>query len=275
MDSPPISEEQDDFSKTANHPDSPRDKKGKVQELRTSQQRTAKRNHSFPNVLGDEEKDKNLKERPRSVPNELSPVDFTKDVIISDSDASPKSRRGTHTPKSGDGRRKSKKKVIDYVSEGEDGRLRAMEQNQMAKTKPKLEFKRNEIGDIIYKGHPSWILMQNIQTGIRQSVGKSSNLIDGNSLRQLKHIERSEAFFKSPNVLRFPPEGSSETAAHKTGLFKFKDYCPLVFRHLREKFGIDPGEYMVSLCNALEDGKNALRELPTPGKSGSFVLFLA
>lgn len=29
----------------------------------------------------------------------------------------------------------------------------------------------------------------------------------------------------------------------------------------------------VSLCNTLEDGMNALRELPTPGKSGSLFFF--
>lgn len=40
-------------------------------------------------------------------------------------------------------------------------------------------------------------------------------------------------------------EGSAETQPHKTGLFKFKDYCPLVFRHLRQKFNIDPADYLV------------------------------
>jgi hypothetical protein len=39
--------------------------------------------------------------------------------------------------------------------------------------------------------------------------------------------------------------GSDITPAHKNPPFKFKDYMPLVFRHLREKFKIDPSEYMV------------------------------
>lgn len=30
--------------------------------------------------------------------------------------------------------------------------------------------------------------------------------------------------------------------------FKFKDYAPWVFRHLREKFGIDPADYLVCCC---------------------------
>ena len=27
--------------------------------------------------------------------------------------------------------------------------------------------------------------------------------------------------------------------------FKFKEYCPIVFRNLRERFGIDDTDYMV------------------------------
>ena len=37
------------------------------------------------------------------------------------------------------------------------------------------------------------------------------------------------------------------------------------FRHLRELFQVDPADYMMSIC-----GNNALRELSSPGKSGSF-----
>uniref|UniRef100_A0A453I030 1-phosphatidylinositol-4-phosphate 5-kinase n=1 Tax=Aegilops tauschii subsp. strangulata TaxID=200361 RepID=A0A453I030_AEGTS len=44
-----------------------------------------------------------------------------------------------------------------------------------------------------------------------------------------------------------------------------KDYCPKVFRTLRKLFKVDPADYMLSLC-----GDDALRELSSPGKSGSF-----
>lgn len=37
-----------------------------------------------------------------------------------------------------------------------------------------------------------------------------------------------------------------------------------VVRNLRELFGIDPAEYMLAIC-----GSDALRELSSPGKSGS------
>lgn len=38
-----------------------------------------------------------------------------------------------------------------------------------------------------------------------------------------------------------------------------------MFRTLRKLFRVDPADYMISLC-----GNDALRELSSPGKSGSF-----
>lgn len=50
--------------------------------------------------------------------------------------------------------------------------------------------------------------------------------------------------------------------------FKFKDYAPWVFRRLRNTFGLDPADYLVSLTS-----KYILSELGSPGKSGSFFYF--
>lgn len=50
--------------------------------------------------------------------------------------------------------------------------------------------------------------------------------------------------------------------------FKFKDYAPWVFRHIRAHFMIDPADYLVSLTS-----KYILSELGSPGKSGSFFYF--
>jgi len=50
--------------------------------------------------------------------------------------------------------------------------------------------------------------------------------------------------------------------------FKFKDYAPWVFRHLRALFRLDPADYLISLT-----GKYILSELGSPGKSGSFFYF--
>ena len=46
----------------------------------------------------------------------------------------------------------------------------------------------------------------------------------------------------------FPREGSPVTPPHPTADFKWKDYCPMAFRKLREVFNIDAGDYMLSVC---------------------------
>lgn len=112
-------------------------------------------------------------------------------------------------------------------------------------------------GQTISKGHKNYDLMLNLQLGIRYSIGKQASI-----LRELKlsDFDPREKFWT-----RFPPEGSKFTPPHQSVDFKWKDYCPIVFRHLRELFAIDPADYMLAIC-----GDDALRELSSPGKSGSF-----
>ncbi|KAL0438041.1 UNVERIFIED_CONTAM: Phosphatidylinositol 4-phosphate 5-kinase [Sesamum latifolium] len=112
-------------------------------------------------------------------------------------------------------------------------------------------------GQTIAKGHKNYDLMLNLQLGIRYSVGKHASI-----LRDLKlsDFDPKEKFWT-----RFPPEGSKITPPHQSGEFRWKDYCPVVFRHLRELFQVDPADYMLAIC-----GNDALRELSSPGKSGSF-----
>jgi 1-phosphatidylinositol-4-phosphate 5-kinase len=77
---------------------------------------------------------------------------------------------------------------------------------------------------------------------------------------------KSSAFDPKEKVwTKFPPEGSKYTPPHNSCDFKWKDYCPQVFRTLRKLFKVDAADYMLSLC-----GSEALRELSSPGKSGSF-----
>lgn len=52
--------------------------------------------------------------------------------------------------------------------------------------------------------------------------------------------------------------------SHNGSSFKWKDYSPLVFQRLRQLFGIDNMDYLLSLT-----GDTALRLLASPGKSGS------
>lgn len=112
-------------------------------------------------------------------------------------------------------------------------------------------------GQMISKGHKHYDLMLNLQLGIRYSVGKHASIV-----RDLKpsDFEPREKFWT-----RFPTEGSKITPPHPSAEFRWKDYCPVVFRQLRELFQVDPADYMLAIC-----GNDALRELSSPGKSGSF-----
>ncbi|GAB2299269.1 Phosphatidylinositol 4-phosphate 5-kinase 4 [Dionaea muscipula] len=118
------------------------------------------------------------------------------------------------------------------------------------------EVKRQ--GETISKGHKNYDLMLNLQLGIRHSVGRPAPAINFDL--------KASAFDPKEKVwTRFPPEGSKHTPPHQSIEFKWKDYCPLVFRTLRSLFKVDAADYMISIC-----GNEALRELSSPGKSGSF-----
>ncbi|KAK4740846.1 hypothetical protein SAY87_024434 [Trapa incisa] len=112
-------------------------------------------------------------------------------------------------------------------------------------------------GQTISKGHKNYDLMLNLQLGIRYSVGNNAS-----SARELKTRDFDP---KAKFWTRFPPEGSKLTPPHQSAEFRWKDYCPVVFRHLRKLFQVDPADYMLAIC-----GNDALRELSSPGKSGSF-----
>ncbi|XP_078444184.1 phosphatidylinositol 4-phosphate 5-kinase 1-like isoform X2 [Wolffia australiana] len=105
-------------------------------------------------------------------------------------------------------------------------------------------------GQTISKGHKNYRLMLNLQLGIRYSVSK------------LNHSPEIAA--KDQLWTRFPPHGSKLTPPHHSAEFKWKDYFPLVFRDLRKLFSVDPADYLLAIC-----GDDALRELSSPGKSGS------
>ncbi|CAJ2671651.1 unnamed protein product [Trifolium pratense] len=128
--------------------------------------------------------------------------------------------------------------------------------NQLQPLKAPKKAKRQ--GETICKGHKNFELMLNLQLGIRHSVARPAPTAS----LDLK----PSAFDPKEKVwTRFPPEGSKYTPPHPSCDFKWKDYCPVVFRTLRKLFNVDPADYMLSIC-----GSEALRELSSPGKSGSF-----
>ncbi|XP_072967031.1 phosphatidylinositol 4-phosphate 5-kinase 9 [Typha angustifolia] len=117
-------------------------------------------------------------------------------------------------------------------------------------------------GETIIKGHRSYDLMLSLQLGIRYTVGKITPI-------QRREVRGSDFGPRASFWMNFPKAGSQLTPSHRAEDFKWKDYCPMVFRNLREMFKIDAADYMISIC-----GSAALRELSSPGKSGS-VFFLS
>jgi 1-phosphatidylinositol-4-phosphate 5-kinase len=122
--------------------------------------------------------------------------------------------------------------------------------------------KEERMGETIYKGSPSFDLMLNLQLGIRYTLTTLSKLPPLTGPLEKAHFEEKV-------WLRFPRQGSEVTPPHPSNDFKWKDYSPIVFRQLRGLFGISNSEYILSTC-----GDHALRELPSPGKSGS-VFFVS
>ncbi|KAL2487318.1 Phosphatidylinositol 4-phosphate 5-kinase 9 [Abeliophyllum distichum] len=121
----------------------------------------------------------------------------------------------------------------------------------------KLSREKKRPGETIIKGHRSYDLMLSLQLGIRYTVGKLNPI-------QRREVRASDFGPRASFWMNFPKAGSQLTPPHHSVDFKWKDYRPMVFRNLREMFKIDAADYMMSIC-----GDDALRELSSPGKSGS------
>ncbi|CAO3668449.1 unnamed protein product [Rhizopus stolonifer] len=132
-----------------------------------------------------------------------------------------------------------------------------------ARRKAFKKFSRDEddkvlMGTRISEGHRNYVLMYNMLTGIRIAVSRVTAKID----RELVDED-----FLAAHKLAFDVIGDELTPGAKYD-FKFKDYAPWVFRHLREKLAVDPADYLISLTS-----KYILSELGSPGKSGSFFYY--
>ncbi|KAI9593062.1 hypothetical protein BDF19DRAFT_424790 [Syncephalis fuscata] len=114
------------------------------------------------------------------------------------------------------------------------------------------------IGNPIKEGHVNYVLMYNMLTGIRVAVSRCT----AKPFRELV-----DADFVAAHKLAFDITGGEMTPSSKYD-FKFKDYAPWVFRHIRRKFGVTSSDYLVSLTS-----RYILSELGSPGKSGSFFYF--
>ncbi|RZC32239.1 PIP5K domain containing protein [Asbolus verrucosus] len=133
----------------------------------------------------------------------------------------------------------------------------------VAKTKAEREKERERKighrrvgvgGEITYKKIQTSQIMGSIQLGIQHAVGGLASKPERDLLMQ---------DFMTVETTNFPSEGSNHTPAHHFSEFKFKNYAPIAFRYFRDLFGIQPDDFLMSMCDS------PLRELSNPGASGS------
>ncbi|KAI9837803.1 MAG: hypothetical protein M1819_006737 [Sarea resinae] len=126
------------------------------------------------------------------------------------------------------------------------------------KKKEEEDEDRVVVGTKVDQNHVNWVTAYNMLTGIRFTVSRTNAKMDR---------ELTDADFDAKHKFSFDITGNELTPSAKYD-FKFKDYAPWVFRHLRAKFKLDPADYLMSLTS-----KYILSELGSPGKSGSFFYF--
>ncbi|XP_059350816.1 phosphatidylinositol 4-phosphate 5-kinase type-1 alpha-like isoform X2 [Daphnia carinata] len=110
-------------------------------------------------------------------------------------------------------------------------------------------------GEVTYKKIHTSEIMYSIQLGISHAIGGLAPKPERDILMQdFKTIESMDHHF----------EGSRQTPnAHRYSDFGFESFAPIAFRYFRNYFGIDPHDFVLSLCN------QPLRELSNAGASGS------
>ncbi|KAI0114246.1 SAICAR synthase-like protein [Hypoxylon sp. NC0597] len=149
----------------------------------------------------------------------------------------------------------------DEVPPDEDALRWAEAYRQKRAKKKKREEEDDDrvlVGTKVDENHANWTTAYNMLTGIRVSVSRTNAKLD----RPL-----TDADFETKQKSTFDIAGNELVPSAKYD-FKFKDYAPWVFRHLRALFRLDPADYLMSLT-----GKYILSELGSPGKSGSFFYF--
>ena len=114
---------------------------------------------------------------------------------------------------------------------------------------------------LISAGHESFDLIFMMLLGIRTAISKFANVPQ----RELAPNEFDDKWDGD-----FLAKGSADTPAHTQQDFRFRDFSPLVFRQIREHFGVTNEEYLLSLTS-----EYVLVEMFTNSKSGSFFFYSA
>ncbi|KAK6201156.1 uncharacterized protein RJT21DRAFT_1110 [Scheffersomyces amazonensis] len=133
--------------------------------------------------------------------------------------------------------------------------------SEIIKTKKLLTGNRHPYyGTQIDKSHVNYVLAYCMSTSIRHDTSANSGI-----MRKLEDKD-----FTINKKYTFQIGGTELTPAAEYD-FKFKDYCPDVFRSLRSTFGIDPGEYLSTFGESF-----LFSDLVTPhkaGKSGAIFFY--
>ncbi|KAL4805455.1 hypothetical protein BDV18DRAFT_19144 [Aspergillus unguis] len=152
--------------------------------------------------------------------------------------------------------------LVDEANPDEDAArwAEAIKQRRASRRKRRDEEddERVVVGTKVDRNHVNWVTSYNMLTGIRFTVSRINAKMDR---------ELTPADFEAQHKFSFDITGNELTPSAQYD-FKFKDYAPWVFRHLRAKFRLDPADYLMSLTS-----KYILSELGSPGKSGSFFYF--
>ncbi|KOO31513.1 saicar synthase-like protein [Chrysochromulina tobinii] len=116
-----------------------------------------------------------------------------------------------------------------------------------------------DTSNLISAGHESFDLIFMMLLGIRTAISKFAN----EPQRELAPNEFDDKWDGD-----FLANGSADTPAHTQQDFRFRDFSPLVFRQIREHFGVTNEEYLLSLTS-----EYVLVEMFTNSKSGSFFYY--
>jgi len=141
----------------------------------------------------------------------------------------------------------------------------------------------------ISKKHPEYELAYDMMLGIRTVVGRveaggvselEESFSEMNVTGTKKEVELMQRYhndfvgrvnpqkFSETKSYRFPKKGGKYTPSHYMKSFKFKDYCPQIFKMLRQLFSIDPGDYQTEVC-----GNYRYLEFMSNSKSGQFFFY--
>lgn len=149
-------------------------------------------------------------------------------------------------------------------------------QHRIQRRRPEYKLLGPSKGFAVHFGHPSWNMVLNMMVGIRLAGGRINNeprrpveTYDFFMKEKITILPRSQEAFKQP--LKSPSRDA----------VRFIDYAPMVFRKIREFFGLSSEDYLNSIGpeqlvgNMVLGNLASLSELCSEGKSGAFFYYTA